>query len=381
MTDTQNVLRILHLGDLHLDSAFLSLPFPRAEARRAEFREALHRVADLVREREVHIVLLSGDLFDEEAVSRETVATLQEVFGKMAAADIFIAPGNHDPYTPDSLYAANPFPKNVHVFHEEALHKVASERYPVTVSGWAFTGKSLTVSPLSGYQADKDGRLQLVCGHADLDVPLSPYGPVMTADIRAFGADYTALSHRHNERELVKAGKSLYGYSGFFIGRSFDETGTGGAHLLTATQDGAGWTVTAERLSFGERRYEKMTLNVTGAPDASAVLDAVREAYTAKGYGRDTVLRVILEGDLAPDFPMALVEGRLPELGRDLYGISLLDRTSPTYDADILAADMSIRGEVYRSFLPKLTEGTPEERREAALALKLALAALGNGSL
>ncbi len=377
MDDKQTVIRILHAGDIHLDSIFQSLSPARAEARREEFRSALRDMAAYICREKIDVLLLSGDLFDEEFVTAETVLTLQRIFEEMADTEVYISPGNHDPYTASSLYAAKPFPENVTVFKDEKIHKVLSTRYPVTVFGYAFTGTSLPISPLAGFCADSDGRLQLVVGHADLDVPLSVYAPVMTGDILSFGAHYTALSHRHNAESINRAGDVLYGYSGFFLGRSFDEIGKGGVHLITATCVDEKWQLTAERISFSKRSYEKETLDVTGAPDADAVLAAIKKRIDEKGYGEETLLRVTLTGALSPEFSMASVKNRLPECERGLFSLSLIDHTSPTYDTSLLEADMSIRGEVYRNFLPKLTEGTPEERAEASMALKLALAALG----
>ena len=57
-------LRILHTGDIHLDSPFSRLSLERSEERRAGMRETFHRLMALVRERKIDIALIAGDLFD-----------------------------------------------------------------------------------------------------------------------------------------------------------------------------------------------------------------------------------------------------------------------------------------------------------------------------
>ena len=64
-----------------------------------------------------------------------------------------------------------------------------------------------------------------------------------------------------------------------------------------------------------------------------------------------------------------------------LYHIELIDHTTPTYDAATLDKDPTVRGEFYRYLLPRLTEGTPEERATAARALRMGLAALSGNDI
>ena len=96
------------------------------------------------------------------------------------------------------------------------------------------------------------------------------------------------------------------------------------------------------------------------------------------GFSENTALRVTFTGATPPDFtPPATADGSV--LG--LYYLELCDRTSPTFDARELERDMTVRGELYRSLLPRLTDGTPEDRATAARALRMGLAALAGEDL
>ena len=146
------MLKVLHGADFHLDSPFSGLKPDAAARRRGEQRELLARLTDLAREREADLVLLSGDLFDGERVYPETLERLRSALGAMSCP-VFIAPGNHDPYTPHGPYAAGDWPENVHVFRTAEVESVELPELGCVVHGCAFTGGERTDQALAGFAA------------------------------------------------------------------------------------------------------------------------------------------------------------------------------------------------------------------------------------
>ena len=61
--------------------------------------------------------------------------------------------------------------------------------------------------------------------------------------------------------------------------------------------------------------------------------------------------------------------------------LEIIDSTLPIYDGKYLEKDVTIRGEVYRALLPKLTSADQNEKRQALLALKIALAAIDSNNV
>ena len=147
------MIRVLHTGDLHLDSPFRGLSAEKAQTRREEQRGLLDKVAALAEERGVDVVLIAGDLFDGDGVYYETTRMLAEVFGRMKAR-IFIAPGNHDPYSDFSPYASVRWPDNVHIFHSDYFERVELPELNAVVYGNAFTSKYRDTSPLEHFKPD-----------------------------------------------------------------------------------------------------------------------------------------------------------------------------------------------------------------------------------
>lgn len=372
-------IRILHTGDIHLDSPFSRLSPEQSEERRGELRQTFSRLMALVREKEIDIVLIAGDLFDRAYVTAATADLLIEEFSACPGCRFFIAPGNHDPYTPGSLYASGRLPAHVHVFTEESLACVTLEELGVAVWGWAFTGERHEGMPLSGQTVTDRRLLNLVCGHCDFAVPLTRYAAVSAPDLAGFAAHYAAFAHRHIPTEPKKEGPCLWAYCGCLEGRSFDEPGRGGAYLVTATQgeDGA-WCLAYERLTLSQRQYAVAEVDITGVSTKSEAAQRILYEIREKGYDENTALRVIFTGTTPPDFAVPQ-EADAKEW--NLYHIELIDRTIPTFDDATLANDPTVRGALYRYLLPQLTTGTPKERSNAARALRMGLAALAGNDI
>ena len=54
-------------------------------------------------------------------------------------AQVFIAPGNHDFYSPRSIYAGTRWPENVHIFSTVQVESVELPALGCVVHGAAFT--------------------------------------------------------------------------------------------------------------------------------------------------------------------------------------------------------------------------------------------------
>ena len=114
------MLKFIHAADFHLDSAFAALTPQQAAARRRESRDLPVRLANYVNQNGIELVLLAGDLFDSADAYRDTAESLSAALGQMAA-QVYIAPGNHDWYGPGSPYLTVEWPDNVHIFTQPRI--------------------------------------------------------------------------------------------------------------------------------------------------------------------------------------------------------------------------------------------------------------------
>ena len=171
----------------------------------------------------------------------------------------------------------------------------------------------------------------------------------------------------------------MYAYCGCLEGRDYSEAGHKGALRGEFVKDENGFRYNIKPIRFSRRRYASHRLNVTGAHTAEEITEAVARKIIEKGYGDDTLLRIILEGNVSPDLVIsrAGVESGI----RKLYTFELIDRTLPLYDAEALKKDPTIKGAFFEALLPLLESGDPEQRETAALALRYGLAAIDNNDV
>ena len=152
-------MKFLHIADVHLDSPFNNVDPEKTALLRRSLRESLYRAFIYARANNIPLVLIAGDLFDDQYTSHETAADLVRHFDEFSDLIFVISPGNHDPYDNFSLYKRITFPANVHIFTKNVLEKfcfcINNEK--VDVYGYAFTSKSLDSCPFSSRVcSDKD---------------------------------------------------------------------------------------------------------------------------------------------------------------------------------------------------------------------------------
>ena len=358
-----NSVRLLHAADLHLDSAFEALPGALAAQRRREQRQLLRSLPALAKARDAQLILLPGDLLDTDCPYGETVRMLADAFAE-TDAHVFISPGNHDYYTANAPYARVRFPENVHLFTRAHLECVTLPELGVRVWGAAFEGKSCP-GLLRGFSVERtDDFLDLLCVHGEVGDPNSPYNPMTEAELAASGFDYAALGHVHTCSGLRRAGDTFYAWPGCAEGRGFDETGEKGVLIAEVSRGHA----ETEFVPLGGRRYEKLSVDVTGRDPLAAV-----RAELPPGAAQH-IYRITLTGtcDRAPNLTRlrAALEGQV-------FAMQLRDQTRPERDLWATAGEDTLRGLFLAALKQEYDAAESDEARELAVqAARWGLAAL-----
>ena len=310
------MLTFLHAADFHLDSPFHALPPEQAAERRQEQRQLLTRLADTARQAQVDLVFLAGDLFDGQRARPETVQALYQVLEELEA-EVFLSPGNHDPYSPTSPYGKFPWPDHVHIFTQAAPARVEVPQLGAVVYGSAFTSLYRMDSPLAGFHAQEEDLAAFGCFHGDLSSAHSRYGPITHNEIAASGLHYLALGHSHSASGLKRAGKTYYAWPGCPEGRGFDETGDKGVYLGQLE----GGRVSLDFVPLARRRYLTPSLDITGQDPAQALEALIRASRP------EDILRISLTGTRDPDNEPNLTALTALASGY-FYSASLYDNTT-----------------------------------------------------
>lgn len=355
-------IRFLHAADLHLDSPFEALPAGKAAVRRSEQRLLLQRMAALVKEEQLQLVLLPGDLFDSAWSYAETGEALCACFRQMGVP-VLIAPGNHDWYGPHSPYARLALPDNVYVFKKNELESVRISSLGVRIWGAAYLGKE-SPSLLPGLRVSRDdGLLNLLCLHGELTKADSPYAPIREEELAASGLHYAALGHVHQASGLRKAGETWYSWPGCPEGRGFDECGEKTVSIVELSETDC----TLRPVCISRRRYEILDVNVTGSDPLLAIHSQLPDETARDVY------RIVLGGEVDSQPDLQRLKLNLGEL---FYALELRDETRLRQNVWDKAGEDSLRGLFLKKLREAAGDASPEKRKLIEQAARWGLAAL-----
>ena len=350
------MIKFLHAADLHLDSPFAALDPRQAALRRQEQRRLVTELCSLCRENKCDLLLLSGDLFDGRRVYLDTLDTLRDELSE-CGAQVFIAPGNHDPISPTSPYLTQAWPENVHVFTNARIEAITLRKPECIVWGAAFTANAMP-SLLQGFRVPEESRnyVNFMVLHGDAMQADSPYNPVSKDEIAQSGLTYLALGHTHLRGGPETAGGTLYAWPGCPMGRGFDETGVKGVYLGTAD----GNAVDLRFVPMSGRRYEILTVEAGDDP-YNAILEAIPESCA------EDIYRIVLTGE-SESVDVPALEAAL---GDRFYALQLRDETVPPLDLWTRCGDETLEGLSLQALRQALDRSeNPRHRRLIELAAR-----------
>ena len=372
-------MRFLHTGDLHLDSAFCAYGERGAQSLREEGRELLRAIFECAKKEECKMILFSGDIFDSKTVTPESA----ELFCSLVEScdiPVVVSPGNHDSYSQSSFYAqaAKRLGDKLTLFTSSELQFFDFDDLRVRVFGYAFTAPVLSQSPLlESEMPEENGYLRILCAHADMASPISRYAPVTLSELTRWNFAYSAFGHIHNRGEKEDADGRVR-YCGFAQGRGFDEIGRGGAWIVDADEDAC----ECKRVILSNTAFYIAYVDLSYEDDFSGAKAKICGEINLQNHSKGAKTRVILSGSVDPSVIDEIYRNK-DEIQKlcGVYYVEFVDETLPMMDGEYLERDTTLRGEFYRTLLPKLSSDNAEERRVAIKALQIGLAAIDGKSI
>jgi DNA repair protein SbcD/Mre11 len=349
-------VRLLFFSDLHLEAAFAWAPPEVGRARRDALRQCLRRIAALAVELGVDAVCCGGDLYEHDRHRPDTGAFLRDVFAGLDPIPVYLAPGNHDWLGPGSLYAATPWPPNVHLFTGARLTP-APLADGLTLWGAAHHSPKNTPNLLDGFRVDRAGvHLALFHGSEQGAIELgSPdkirHAPFRAEQIRPAGLHHAMVGHFHTPRDAPD-----HTYPGNPEPLTFGETGPRGPVLVTV--DGSG-SVQRQRHRVAVTEVHDVVVELDGADHAEAVQDRVDAALA----GINGIARVRLRGEVAPS--VSVDAGRLRRPPSVAAWVVRADEVTYGFDLAVLRAEQTVRGQFVRDV--EADPSLPAELRRAVL--------------
>ncbi len=352
-------MKFVHFSDLHLDSVFSWIAGARgvASRRRQALRDTLTNIVDLTKEVEADAVLCGGDLYEHERVTPDTAAFLKSTFESLQPIRVFIAPGNHDWYGPQSLYRQVSWSDNVHVF-DTGLFQPVELRDGLTLWGAAHCAPANTPGFLEEFKVDR-GEINIALFHGSERGWFSEQGgrktlhaPFDSSQIEASGLHHAFLGHYHRPRA-----DRLFTYPGNPDPLTFGEDGRRGAVVATIEDDG-----NAERhwRDVSVTQVHDLSVDITGSISRQDVRDRVRDVLIGLSSG---FARVTLSGETSKDIDLRPRELSSVDWGLDSVLVEVGD-VNIAYDLEQIREEPTVRGEFVREVS---NQDIPEEEKQRIL--------------
>ena len=224
---------------------------------------------------------------------------------------------------------------------------------------------------------EDNGYLRILCAHADMASPISRYAPLTLGELARWNFAYTALGHIHNRAEKEdEAGRVRY--CGFAEGRGFDELGRGGVWIVDADED----ICECRRVVLSKSAFYVADVELGYTDDFESAKDKIANAIADQNHKAGASVRIVLSGsaDSAVIDEIYRNSDKIKDDAEIDY-LEFIDETLPTFDGEYLERDTTLRGEFYRTLLPKLSSDNAQERRIAIKALQIGLAAIDGKSV
>jgi DNA repair exonuclease SbcCD nuclease subunit len=357
-------MRLVHTADVHLDMCFArsAMASRLGNHRRQSLREVFRSIVSRAGDWPADALLVAGDLFEGDRVNRDTVAFLMSELRSIEHVPVFIAPGNHDPYTSGSPYATETWPKNVTIFRAPEWTPVSVKDGALTVHGFGFDGPEPSANPFGSLRIGETcGTTHVAVAHGSEKSHQPPskesYAPFDAVEAAADGLAYLALGHFHSLTEIPgDFGTTIY-YSGAPEGHGFREPGV--RHHIEVEIDGV--AVEVNPAVSSRVVYATHTLSCDCFSSSQDLLDAVRRA--TRDESRSQLARITLTGLCPPAIRSELPSIR-DTLAQDFELLEFVDRTESIEDYAKLGREDTSLGILIRRLSQEIADATEKGRRQ-----------------
>jgi len=371
-------MNILCTADIHIGRRASRLGGRVADERRFDAARAWGDVVDLAINQEVDLLLLAGDVVDQDNRYFEAYGPLEAGLRRLAAHGIqtVAVAGNHD---------VDVLPRLERALDKTAFRLLGKggvwERFTVEkdgrpllhIDGWSFPRRHFPDNPLHHYP-DYPGDDLPVLGllHADLDSGDSQYAPVGREDFERLPVNFWLLGHIHQPHSAALGSGARFLYPGSPLALDPGEQGAHGPWLLSG--DGGRLHPPAQH-PLSPVRYEAFTLALTAIGDQDAFQQQITQQFTAQLQERITAAdhlewicaRLTLQGrtplsyqtrrQMCADIQDDL---HLSHGGAVAFVEKIDDRTRPDIKLEELARETSPPG-ILAALLLELENETPGE--------------------
>ena len=287
-------MRFLHTADWQIGMKAAALG-AAGERVREERLAAGKRVVETARAHGVDFILIAGDLFEDNAVSRVLVQKVADILDQFDGP-VFIIPGNHDPLVPGSVWEHPAWKSRSNI-------RVLREETPVEVPGGILFPcpaheKHSGRNPAAWIPAERADAIRVGMAHGTVEGIRQdePDYPIPRDSAQRACLDYLALGHWHSYAAYPGPDGTVHmAYSGTHETTKYGERDSGNVLIVDIPVTGAPPSIIPVRT--GGLTWTTIEKELREPGD----LSRVRERIETLSNPGSTLVEVSVSGILAAD--------------------------------------------------------------------------------
>lgn len=354
-------MKFVHLADLHLDTKFDSLNqidgLP--EKRRLEQRKALKDVIEYIKNNNVELLFISGDLYEHKYIRKSSIEYVNNLFKEIEKTQIFISPGNHDPYITNSFYSAFNWNPNIHIFKGK-IEKINYKN--IHIYGFGFTDFYCKESDIENIKIEEPEDINILVTHGSLDGgrdEFREYNPLRQTKLKTLGFDYLALGHIHKPYYKEEKNQKII-YPGSTISLGFDELGEHGIVAGDIEKE----KLELQFIPIDTRKYVEKEIDISNLSSNEEIIEKLQVLELQENY----LYKIILIGKRKFQVDV----NQILKLNNIKNIVKIKDNTVSSIDIETIANENNLKGIFVKRMLEKMEqEDLDEEFIEKAIEIGL----------
>ena len=354
-------MKFVHIADMHFDTSFTTLTNKAdlGDIRRLDQRKVFNKIINYIKENNIPYLFIAGDFYEHEYIRLSTIEYINNLFIQIPNTQIFITPGNHDPYLKNSFYNKFFWYENVHIFDSKMS---VFENEDLDIYGYGFNDFYYTNHDLENMEIKNKEKLNILIAHGTLNASNNlekEYNPISEKLIESKGFDYVALGHIHKPDYNNKQDQRIV-YPGSTVSLGFDELGNHGMIVGDITKN----SLKLEFIPMDNKEFIIQEIDVTDILDFDELVTKINNIE----FNENKYYKISLIGKRKFEIDMY----KLNKLILNNNIIKVKNYTKLNYDLEKISKESTLKGLFVKELLEKLNNN-PDDIQILENALEIGL--------
>ncbi len=354
-------MKFVHIADMHFDTSFTTLTNKAdlGDIRRLDQRKVFNKIINYIKENNIPYLFIAGDFYEHEYIRLSTIEYINNLFMQIPNTQIFITPGNHDPYLKNSFYNKFFWNENVHIFDSKMS---VFENEDLDIYGYGFNDFYYTNHDLENMEIKNKEKLNILIAHGTLNASNNlekEYNPISEKLIESKGFDYVALGHIHKPDYNNKQDQRIV-YPGSTVSLGFDELGNHGMIVGDITKN----SLKLEFIPMDNKEFIIQEIDVTDILDLDELVTKINNIE----FNENKYYKISLIGKRKFEIDMY----KLNKLILNNNIIKVKNYTKLNYDLEKISKESTLKGLFVKELLEKLNNN-PDDIQILENALEIGL--------